>query len=265
MQALPDTDERASQAVAVHNRDGKGGYVLLCDHASNRLPARYGSLGLSPEQLTAHIAWDPGALGVSLRLSQRLDAPLVHPTLSRLLADCNRTPEARDLAPETSETTTVPGNRNLSPDERAERIAMVHTPYHAAIETLLDERESRGLATRLIAVHTFTPVYKGIARPWAIGVLSNRDRRLAEYLIDALRAEYGAQVGDNEPYAPSDGVYYTLTRHGEARGLACAMLEIRNDEVADAAGEAAWAARLGPILAVADEALAPRGAEDRTN
>lgn len=246
--------------VAIVNRAGAGAFVILCDHASNALPARFGTLGLSPADLQAHIAWDPGALGVSLRLSKFLDAPLVHPTLSRLLVDCNRAPDAHDLAPAVSETTVIPGNRDLSEEERAERVALVHTPFHAAIDEVLDERAARGLPTMLVSVHTFTPVYRGASRPWEIGVLYDSDRRLAEQLISALKSGSGLTVGDNEPYAPSDGVYYTLDRHGQARGLACVMLEIRNDEVADAAGEEAWAGRLGPLLAEAARAVSAKEA-----
>ncbi|MXN64706.1 N-formylglutamate amidohydrolase [Stappia sp. GBMRC 2046] len=256
----------AAAPVAIVNRAGAGAFVVLCDHASNALPARFGTLGLSPADLQAHIAWDPGALGVSRRLSGLLDAPLVHPTLSRLLVDCNRAPDAPDLAPALSEATEIPGNRDLSEEDRAARIALVHTPFHAAVDEVLDERAARGLPTLLVSVHTFTPVYRGVSRPWQIGVLYDQDRRLAERLISALKSDSSLTVGDNEPYAPSDGVYYTLDRHGQARGLASVMLEIRNDEVADAAGEEAWAHRLAALLAEAGRAVsASEAGRKKTN
>lgn len=252
-----------AEPVAIVNRDGAGRFVILCDHASNALTAQFGTLGLSPADLQAHIAWDPGALGVSHRLSQLLDAPLIHPTLSRLLVDCNRAPDAPDLAPALSETTEIPGNRDLSEEDRAARIALVHAPFHAAIDEVLEERAARGQPTMLVSVHTFTPVYRGHSRPWEIGVLYDRDRRLAGHLISALKSDSSLTVGDNEPYAPSDGVYYTLDRHGQARGLACVMLEIRNDEVASAAAEDIWARRLAPLLGEAGKAVCASGAETK--
>ncbi|ADZ71976.1 N-formylglutamate amidohydrolase superfamily [Polymorphum gilvum SL003B-26A1] len=232
----------------VENRGGRSPIVLLCDHASNHIPAELDDLGLSGPSLTAHIAWDPGGLGVSRDLSRLLDAPLVHPCVSRLVIDCNRALTARDLIPEVSETTIIPGNAGLSPDERQRRIDLVHRPFHDTIERLLAERAAAGLASVLVSVHSFTPVYKGIERPWEIGILSNHDRRYAEAILADLSTQSDCTVGDNEPYSPADGVYYTLARHGEDNGLACAMIEIRNDEIADAAGERAWAERLAPIL-----------------
>ncbi|MBA5778842.1 N-formylglutamate amidohydrolase [Stappia sp. F7233] len=246
---------RMQDTVVVANRGGKGACVLLCDHASNRMPPKFGTLGLGAEELVAHIAWDPGALGVARHLSSLLDAPLVHPTVSRLVIDCNRREDAGDLIPEISERTAIPGNAALSEAEREERLDLVHRPFHRAIEALVDERLARGAPTFLVSVHTFTPVYKDVPRRWQIGILSNVDRRLAGRLIGELSHEEGLCVGDNEPYAPRDGVYYTLARHGEGRGLATAMLEIRNDEVATAEAERAWAERLYPVLARFGDAL----------
>lgn len=255
MRQAEASEQRTQDTVAIANRGGKSACMLLCDHASNRLPPQYGTLGLSAEDLVAHIAWDPGALGVARHLSRLLDATLVYPTVSRLLIDCNRREDAGDLIPEISERTRIPGNKGLSTTEREARLALVHRPFHDAVEALLEERLARGQATYLVSVHTFTPVYKDIPRPWHIGILSNEDRRLAERLIGEFSSQEGLCVGDNEPYAPKDGVYYTLSRHGEARGLATAMLEIRNDEVATAESERAWADRLFPVLAEFGETL----------
>jgi predicted N-formylglutamate amidohydrolase len=245
--ALP-REGSAVEPAAVENPAAAGPFVIVCDHAANAVPPEYAALGLGPGELAAHIAWDPGALGVSRRLAQALDAPLVHATVSRLVIDCNRALDAPDLIAVTSETTAIPGNAALSDAERRRRIACVHAPYHAALEQFMDERLDAGRATALVAVHSFTPVYRGVSRPWEIGVLFDRDRRLAEPLIEAFRAE-GLAVGINAPYSPADGVYYTMRRHGEARGLPCVMLEIRNDLIRDEAGEAAWAARLARVLA----------------
>lgn len=246
--------------IVSENAAGRGAVVLLCDHASNRIPEPLGDLGLDADARRAHIAWDPGALEVSRHLARDLDAPLVYPDLSRLVIDCNRDVAAPDLIPEISETTPVPGNRDLPPAERAARIALAHAPFHETVDRLLDRRASEGLPSVLVSIHTFTPVYKGVARPWPIGILSNADRRLADAMIADLVAQGVPHVGDNEPYRPADGVYYTLARHGEARGLACAMVEIRNDEVTGDAEAARWASRLARAIRAGLADLAPAAA-----
>lgn len=243
----------AVDPVAVENRAGGGAFIVLCDHASNFVPAEYRGLGLDPAALQTHVAWDPGALGVARHLARALDAPLVLAAASRLVIDCNRPLDAPDLIAAISETTAIPGNAAVSDLERRRRIAAFHVPYHAAIEELIDQRLDAGRTTALVAVHSFTPVYRGVARPWEVGVIFDRDRSLAEPLSAALRAE-GLTVGVNEPYSPADRVYYTLTRHAEDRGLAAVMIEIRNDLIRDADNEAAWGNRLAAAL----RALSPR-------
>lgn len=236
-------------AVTVTNRAGAGRVVLLCDHASNFIPPEFGTLGLDPAELSRHIAWDPGALPVSLLLSQALDAPLVAAGMSRLVIDCNRPLDAPDLVPPVSETTRIPGNQDLGTVAKARRVSLSHTPFHAAVEALVDERLGAGRDTWLVAVHSFTPVYKGATRPWHVGILHDEDERLSVPLIAALRGAAGVCVGDNQPYSPADRVYYTLARHGRSRGLPCVMLEIRNDEIADGDGQRRWAERLAGMLA----------------
>ncbi len=250
-----DTDPAGDRPVVLENTSGKSDFVILCDHASNRIPQPFYDLGLPADALEAHIAWDPGALAVSKALSRMLDATLVYPTISRLVVDCNRRSDAPDLVPEISETTVIPGNAGLDDEARDRRIKLVHEPYHEMIDAVLEERSGQGRASMLVAIHSFTPVYKGVARPWEIGILSDGDRRLADPMLADLRRDAGLTVGDNEPYAPGDGVYFTLTRHGEARGLACAMVEIRNDEIADPKAEEAWARRLATTLQAAREAV----------
>ena len=256
---LPGDMTQAETVVVAENTGGRGKIVLLCDHASRRLPPEYGDLGLDEAARSAHIAWDPGALGVSRHLSRRFDAPLVYPDLSRLVLDCNRDIAAHDLIPAISETTEIPGNRDLGAAERARRIALAHTPFHSRIETLLDARAAAGLDSVVVSVHSFTPLYKGFQRPWPVGILSNRDRRVAEAMLADLARQGIADLGDNEPYAPGDGVYYTVGRHGEARSLPCVMIEVRNDEIADAAGESLWADRLGQALEAALKKLEAKG------
>ncbi|WP_439527663.1 N-formylglutamate amidohydrolase [Pannonibacter sp.] len=242
--------------VSVENRNGKSDYVLVCDHASNFIPEAYGDLGLSAEARVAHIAWDPGALGTAQEMSRLLDAPLVYPLVSRLIIDCNRDHAAHDLIPAVSETTRVPGNESISDEDRKRRIDLVHVPFHATIDALVAERTQAGRRSVIVSVHTYTPVYKGVPRPWEIGIIADTDRRLGDAMIAALKAPGDLTVGDNEPYSPADGVYYTLTRHGESQGRACAMIEIRNTDVATAEAEQMWGQRLGKILADALPLLA---------
>ena len=249
--------DESRSPVHVENPDGAGPFVIVCDHAANTLPPRYAGLGLAAEALEMHIAWDPGALPVSRRLSARLDAPLLWPDASRLIIDCNRALEAPDLIPTLGEGRPIPGNRDLADAERRRRIDAIHVPYHAASDALLDRRSAAGLTSAVVAIHSFTPVFLGRSRPWEIGVLFDEDRRLAEPILAALAGDPALAVGINQPYAPADGVYYTLSRHARARGLPAVMIEIRNDVIADAAGQAAWADRLGAILA----SLAPTIAE----
>lgn len=228
----------------VHRRHGRGPLLLLCEHASNHVPAAYAQLGLSDEDLLRHIAWDPGAAATASVLSERLDAPLVCATLSRLLLDLNRDIAAADSIAVRSEATSIPGNQTLSAAEREHRQQSIYHPFHAAVEAVLAERRSAALPTAVISIHSFTPSYHGVARPWHVGVLSQHDRRLADALLANLRQDQTLCVGDNQPYAPEDGVYHSVGRHGQAHGLPCAMLEIRNDLIADAADQQRWAERL---------------------
>jgi predicted N-formylglutamate amidohydrolase len=239
-------------AVKVSNPRGSSPFVIACDHASNFIPPEYGTLGLDRSELTRHIAWDPGALPVSQRLSAALDAPLVESCISRLVIDCNRPLDAPDLIATVSEVTEVPGNRDLAADERARRIALAHKPFHDAIDEVIAERLRAGRPAWLVSVHSFTPVYRLVPRPWQIGIIHDDDVRLAGPMIEALRRT-GAIVGVNEPYSPADRVYYTLQRHARSRGLPCAMIEIRNDEISDEKGQSLWGDRLGEILAALAE------------
>jgi predicted N-formylglutamate amidohydrolase len=240
----------------VFNAQGQGPYVLACDHASNRIPAEYNALGLSPSEQLMHIAWDPGAFEVALKLSAALDAPLVASTVSRLVIDCNRYHSAPDLIPKLSELTQVPGNRDLTEDERRRRIERYHAPFHAALEGVLEARKSAGQRSVLATVHSFTPVYKGVARPWPIGLIHGAEIGVTEGLRDALLADAPSlNVGWNEPYAAQSGVTYTLEHHGDERGLDCTMIEIRNDEILTPEGITLWSDRLARSLAAAEKAL----------
>ncbi|MFP9136367.1 N-formylglutamate amidohydrolase [Devosia sp. XGJD_8] len=241
--------------MLVSNARGRSPFVIVCDHASNRIPAKYGDLGLTPSQRLTHIAWDPGALAVSHALSDLLDAPLVQSTVSRLIIDCNRELDAPDLIWTLSESTHIAANENLDPAERQYRIDHFHRPYHASIETLLEARRHAGRETILVCMHSFTPVYNGVARPWPIGLIHGVDTGYTKALFDALKAEDPSlNVGWNEPYAALNGVTLTLEKHGDGRGLDATMIEIRNDEILEPAGVTLWSTRLARCLEAARQA-----------
>lgn len=238
----------AEAAALIEGADAAGRYVLLCDHATNRLPPRHGTLGLGAEDLRRHFAWDPGAAGIARRTAERLDAPLVLANVSRLVIDCNRSPDAPDSIVEIGETTPIPGNAGLPDAERALRIAEAYDPFHAAVAAAIERRAARPGPFALCAIHTFTPVMRGTRRPWHVGIVHDEPNPLAEAVLAALREDANLVVGDNEPYAPADRVYHTLERHGLARGLPTVMIEVRNDLVATPEAERAWGDRLADIL-----------------
>jgi predicted N-formylglutamate amidohydrolase len=240
--AVPLLGSDEPSPVELVNAVGRSSAVLVCDHASNRVPRQLGSLGLNAVQLADHIGWDPGAADVARRLSALLDAPLALSGYSRLVIDCNRPLRSAESIPEQSGGVPVPGNHRLSPLERESRINALFRPYHDAIDRLLDGRTRR--PSLLLSIHSFTPVLNGRPRPWHIGVSHWRDRRLAALMLGALARSGEFTVGDNEPYPIDADVDYTIPVHGEGRGLPSVMIEIRQDGIQTAAGTAAWAARL---------------------
>ena len=241
--------------IVAENEAGAGPFVILCDHASNRTPEEYRSFGFAAGALATHIAWDPGALAVARLLSAKLDGPLFWPDVSRLVIDCNRPLDAASLIVVESGGHPVPANRDLNTAERARRIEHIHLPYHDAIDACLARRLAAGFATVLLAVHSFTPIYLCKTRPWQVGIVFDEDARVADALIGRLTADPALTVGVNEPYSPADLVYYTVSRHARPHGLPAAMIEIRNDEIGDEAGQRVWADRLAGILSTATPAL----------
>src|SRR6266478_3326370 len=237
--------------VSFESEAGRSVFFLTCDHAGRIIPRRLGGLGLPDHETERHIAWDIGVGAVARQLSRLLDAAVVLQTYSRLVIDCNRDPEVPSSIPEISETTAIPGNRGLGEAARAARVETIFRPYHDAIAAALDRRAAAGRASVLVALHSFTPVFKGVARRWHAAVLYNRDPRLAHSLFKLLSAEDGLVVGDNEPYAVSDLTDYTVPVHGERRGLPHVEIEIRQDEITDLAGQTAWAERLARLLPAA--------------
>lgn len=232
--------------LLVVNPDGTSPLLFTADHAGRVIPASLGDLGLPDHERARHIGWDIGIWGVTKRLSAALDAMALGQAYSRLVIDCNRNPTWPGAMPVISESTEIPGNRHLTDAARAAREGEIFTPYHRRIAAELDSRRFGAL----IAMHSFTPVYKGVARPWHAGVLFHRHDRLALIMADLLRAEGGLVVGENEPYFVNDATDYSVPVHAERRGLPYLELEIRQDLIADAAGEIAWAERLGRLLPV---------------
>ena len=252
-----DTAEATDQLLGegdippVHevNAAGTSPFLLTSDHYGRILPRALGDLGVAESELTRHIAWDIGIAGVADRLAGMLDAHLVAQRYSRLVIDCNRAPGVASSIPVISEATTIPRNEGISEAERAARRREIFEPYHRRINAAIDRRLHDKRPTVLVSLHSFTPVYAGVARPWHIGALYNRDTVLPQLLLRHLRAEGDLIVGDNEPYAVSDLSDYTIPVHGEARGLVNTGIEIRQDLIADQSGEQQWAERLARIFA----------------
>jgi predicted N-formylglutamate amidohydrolase len=234
---------------------GRSNFFITVDHASAYIPRRLNNLGVAAEELKRHIAWDIGALAVGRRVSAALDAALIAQNYSRLVIDCNRDPRVGTSICTMSEHTPVPGNVNLSAEDADQRRIEIFEPYHGRVRALLDERERAGRPTILVAQHSMTNIYKGNARPMHAAVLYNRDRRFAELVLSRLRREPGLVIGDNQPYFVSDDTDYTIPVHGEARKLPHVEIEIRQDLIADAAGQAEWAARIARTLQDAEKAF----------
>ncbi|MBR1214102.1 N-formylglutamate amidohydrolase [Bradyrhizobium sp. JYMT SZCCT0180] len=234
--------------VREYNAEGRSPFLLTCDHYGRLIPQALGDLGLPESELVRHIAWDIGIAGVAEMLSKHLGAHLIVQRYSRLVIDCNRPPDVASSIPLISETTTIPGNEGIAREAAELRRTQIFDPYHRRIGEIIDARRERKMPTILVSLHSFTPVYAGIARPWHIGTLYQRDKLLPPLLLQLLRAEPDLVVGDNEPYAVSDQTDYTIPVHAEARGLMNTGIEIRQDLISDQAGEKAWAARLARIL-----------------
>lgn len=223
------------------------GLILLCDHARNLLPPEYGSLGLPAGEFERHIAYDIGAEAVTRGLAARLGATALLAGYSRLLIDPNRGLDDPTLIMKLSDGAVVPGNRDVDPAERQRRIDRFYAPYHAAIEHEIDAVCAAGGRPILVSIHSFTPCWKAIARPWHAGILWDRDGRLPRLLLDGLRREKALIVGDNEPYHGAlEGD--TLNIHGTRRGIAHGLIEIRQDLIAQQSGVDEWSDRLALIL-----------------
>ena len=227
---------------------GRGRFVIFCDHASNHIPAELENLGLPPSELARHIAWDLGAAGVSAELSDIFDAPAILCGTSRLVIDCNRQLDHRDLIPEVVDGTAIPGNRDLSDAARQFRIERWFKPYHAAVESVITDREARGQTSIALSIHSMTACLAGEVRPWQIALSSDDDRTLAEPILEALRGG-DIVVGDNQPYNLDPAVDFSTPFHAIRRGIPYLQVEFRQDEVADRTGQSRWARCFAAALA----------------
>ncbi len=237
---------------------GSSPLVITVDHAGARIPRGLCDLGLPAEDLKRHIAWDIGALAVARRVAVTLGAPLIAQNYSRLVIDCNRDPNAESSIPRSSESTVIPGNADLTADQRLARRTEIFDPYHRRIGERLSAREAAGRPTILVALHSMTDVYLGVRRDMHAAILYNRDRRFAQLMLENLRRDGGLNIADNEPYFVSDETDYTIPRHGEARGLPHVEIEMRQDLVGHEAGQAEWAERLSRALLAAQRTLLAR-------
>ena len=242
---LADDEPGPFQATEEHRPSP---FFITCDHAGRRLPRALGTLGVAAADLERHIAWDIGAAGVANKLGELLGAFVITQRYSRLVIDCNRPLDAPGSIVARSEATDIPGNRGVTEAEAKARAQAVFHPYHARIRAELDARRGRGQATIFIAMHSFTPVFLDQGRSWHCGVLYNRDPRLGRALLGLLRQDPALVVGDNEPYAVSDLTDFGVVEYGERRGLPHVEFEIRQDLIADEAGQAEWARKLAELL-----------------
>ncbi|MDV6330861.1 N-formylglutamate amidohydrolase [Asticcacaulis sp. 201] len=233
--------------VEICNADGASDIVLLCEHASNHIPAEYSGLGLTPHDLTRHIAWDLGAAEVTRRLSDALGALAFLGTYSRLLIDLNRPVEAPSSIVTRSEATDIAGNLALDPAERLCRIERIFQPYQDAVTAALDLRQQAGRPTRLVSIHSFTPIYLNEVRPWHAGVLFGAAETFGLELLDRLR-EPGFKIEANVPYQTSREEDYGVPVHGDDRGIPAVLIELRHDLISDEAGISRMTAKLAAAL-----------------
>jgi len=243
--------------VTVLNPHGASPFLLVGDHAGNRIPTALGSLGLTRDQLQRHIAWDIGTADLGRRLSHELDAVFIHQTYSRLVVDCNRHRDAADAMPAISDGTEIPANSGLTGGQRQQRTGSIHTPYQRAIADELARRDRRNAPGALVSLHSFTPTLSGSARPWQIGVLfSDGATEFARVTLAVLNRRGDLIVGENEPYA-MDATDYTVPRHAFASRRPYVELEVRQDQLMEPAQREHWAKILADALnqAAAEAAL----------
>ncbi len=252
---MDSTDSIFGPAVAVDGAPLGASIILVCEHASYHIPDAFHGMGLPADLLQSHVAWDPGALALARDLAERLEAPLVHGQISRLLHDCNRPPEAPDAIVAQGEWDPVPGNLNLSDQDRQQRVDHVYRPFH---DRLRREIAARKVALELlVTVHTFTPVYRGDERQVQLGILHGQDPRFARMMFDRKPGNVTEDTRLNEPYSAADGVTHTLDLQGTGNGLLTVMLEVRSDLLRTPDAQRDWGARLAPWILETLAAIRP--------
>lgn len=234
--------------VTVLNPESRSALLLVCDHATRAIPKSLDQLGLTEEQLCRHIAYDIGAAELTKRLAERFGATAVLSGYSRLVIDPNRALDDATAIPVISDDVVIPGNRALDAAEERRRVEAIFTPYHAAIGSEVAKRRGRGQVPPIVSIHSFTPVMRGVARPWHVGVLWDRDPRIPLPMIEHLRADGRWCVGDNEPYSGRTTAGGTVETHATPAGLPNVLIEVRQDLIAIAEGVAVWAQALGDAL-----------------
>ncbi|MGN6535895.1 MAG: N-formylglutamate amidohydrolase [Mesorhizobium sp.] len=239
---------RWPDAVEILNATGKSEIILLCEHASNHIPEEYDCLGLEPRHLERHIAWDIGAEKLARQLARRLDAIAFLGRYSRLLIDLNRPLGTRGSIPLRSEDTDIPGNAGLSEKERDFRADRMFWPFHHAVRRHVSERLDMGIATCIVSVHSFTPVFLNQCRPWHAGVLYGEARTFGERAVALLQANRDLVVAPNVPYVISLEDDYAVPVYGDGLGIPAILLEIRQDLLAADAGIQSWADHLTTML-----------------
>ena len=245
---MENTDD---PAVEVFRPDAEGPFVFVCEHASKWIPSFYNNLGASQEVIESHSAWDIGALALSKALSDRFDSPLVASKVSRLVYDCNRDPASSTAIVTRSENDDVPGNLDLSEDQRQQRVATVYQPFSDQLSSLLDHRLERSTDCSLVTIHSFTPIMHGKSRSVQIGVLHDSDSRFSDLILESVTDHPEYHIERNQPYGPDDDVTHTLTKHAIPRRLDNVMLEVRNDLLKDDSSVSTIAELLFGILSKA--------------
>lgn len=231
----------------VYNPSGTSDVVLICEHASPLIPEALNGLGLPDSDQKRHIGWDIGALRVAEQLADLLDAPLFYTNYSRLVLDANRPHASEQMFPEISERTVIPGNLNLSEAEKAQRVAYFFEPFHTAIDRFLDRRLEQLQSTRIVTVHSFTPVYKDETRPWEVGILYGTAKGFGQQIIGCLQCENITCIGENEPYQ-IDINDYAIPVHGDKRGIPAVLIELRHDLISTPPGIQRWTKYLARAL-----------------
>ena len=246
---LLGADEPPSFEVV--NPNGATALLLVCDHASHAVPAALHGLGLDESTLLRHIGWDIGAADVTRRLAALLDAPAVLAGYSRLVIDCNRPPGSPNSIPAVSDGVTIPGNADIDEAAAGVRAAACFAPYHDAVDRKLDEMAAiteQSTGPTFVSMHSFTPLFDGFERPWHMGILWDRDDRLAQPLMAALAADPAINVGDNQPYSGRAPTPYSAPHHAEVRDLRHVTVEIRQDLIDTHHGAETWAQRMAAAL-----------------